>query len=117
MRKYIRVLFGLHRFFIQNAITYALRSIITSVSNNSTSQAHLQPTNPSDAGTGGGQGGHCLPPPIFGRSVNPITTGEGRLFPPITTGTPNVFHLPASLSVNKEDGLGYVSSVSASKFR
>ena len=41
MRKYIRVLFALHRFFIQNAITYALRSIITSVSNNSTSQTHL----------------------------------------------------------------------------
>ena len=38
-----------------------------------------------------------LAPPIFGRSVNPIPTGEGRLFPPNTTGTPNVFHLPASL--------------------
>ena len=36
-------------------------------------------------------------PPIFGRSVNPIPIGEGRLSPPITTGTPNVFHLPASL--------------------
>ena len=46
----------------------------------------------SDAGTGGATG-----PPIFGRSVNPIPTGEGRLSPPITTGTPNVFHLPASL--------------------
>ena len=31
------------------------------------------------------------PPPIFGGSVNPISTGEGRLSPPITTGTPNVF--------------------------
>ena len=30
-------------------------------------------------------------------SVNPILTGEGRLSPPITTGTPNVFHLPAPL--------------------
>ena len=29
--------------------------------------------------------------------VNPIPTGEGRLSPPITTGTPNVFHLPAPL--------------------
>ena len=38
-----------------------------------------------------------LAPPIFGRSVNPIPTGEGRLSPPITTGTPNIFHLPASL--------------------
>ena len=44
----------------------------------------------------GGPGGP-LAPPIFGRSVNPIPTGEGRLSPPITTGTPNVFHLPASL--------------------
>ena len=43
----------------------------------------------------GGQGGHW--PPIFGRSVNPIPTGEGRSSPPITTGTPNIFHLPASL--------------------
>ena len=43
------------------------------------------------------RGGHW--PPIFGTSVNPIPTGEGRLSPPITTGTPNVFHLPASLSV------------------
>ena len=40
----------------------------------------------SDPGTGGA-----------GRSVNPIPTGEGRLSPPIISGTPNVFHLPASL--------------------
>ena len=44
---------------------------------------------------GGGQGG--IGPPIFGRSLNPIPTGEGRLSPPISTGTSNVFHLPASL--------------------
>ena len=48
----------------------------------------------SEAGTGGVQGGHC-PSPIFGRAVNPIPTWEGRLSPPITTGTSNVFHLPA----------------------
>ena len=41
--------------------------------------------------------GVSLVPPIFGRSVNPIPTGEGRLSPSITTGTPNVFPLPASL--------------------
>ena len=40
-----------------------------------------------------------LASPIFGGSVNPIPTGEGRLSPPITTGTPNVFHLPASLCI------------------
>ena len=39
------------------------------------------------------------PGSIFGRSVNPIPTGEGRLFPP-TTGTPHVFHLPASLNIS-----------------
>ena len=39
-------------------------------------------------------------PPIIDRSVNPITTGEGRLFPPITTGTQKIFHLPASLVIN-----------------
>jgi hypothetical protein len=36
-------------------------------------------------------------PPIFGSSVNPISTGEGGLSPPINTGNPNVFHLLASL--------------------
>ena len=51
----------------------------------------------SDAGTGGGARG-ATGPPIFSRSVNPIRTGEGRLSPPITTGPPNVFHLPASLT-------------------
>ena len=53
----------------------------------------------SDAGTGGASAGGPLAPPIFGRSVKPIQTREGRLSPPITTGTPNVFHLPASLYV------------------
>ena len=48
----------------------------------------------------GGPGGP-LAPPIFDRLVNPIPTGKGRLCPPITTGTPNVFHLPASLSDKK----------------
>ena len=43
---------------------------------------------------GGGARG-ATAPPIFGRSVNPIPTGEGRLSPPVTAGTPNVFHLPA----------------------
>ena len=43
----------------------------------------------------GGQGGQWTP--IFVRSVNPIRNGEGRLSPTITTGTPKVFHLPASL--------------------
>ena len=56
----------------------------------------------SDAGTGGPGG--PLAPPIFGRSVNPIPTGEGRLSPPITPGTPNVFHLPASLHLNQSFG-------------
>ena len=60
----------------------------------------------SDAGTGGregspGAGTPLPPPPIFGRSVNPIPTGEGRISPPINTGTPNVFHLPASLDPNQ----------------
>ena len=51
----------------------------------------------SDVGTRGAREA-AAPPPIFGRSVNPIPTGEGRLSPPITTGTPNDFHLPASLA-------------------
>ena len=51
----------------------------------------------SDAGTGGARGATGSSPPIFGRSVTPIPTEEGRLSPHITTGTPNVFHHPASL--------------------
>ena len=35
---------------------------------------------------------------LFGRSNTLIPTGEGRLFPPITTGPPNVFHIPASMN-------------------
>ena len=34
---------------------------------------------------------------IWFRSVNPIPTMGGRLCRPFTSGTPNVFHLPASL--------------------
>ena len=51
----------------------------------------------------GGPGGP-LAPPIFCRSVNPIRTREGRLSPPITTGLPNVFHLPASLHLDRVFG-------------
>ena len=36
---------------------------------------------------------------ILGGSVNHIPTGEGKLSPPINTGTPNVFHHPASLII------------------
>ena len=35
----------------------------------------------------GGAGG-AMAPPIFGRSVNPISTKGGRLYPPNITGTP-----------------------------
>ena len=49
----------------------------------------------SGAGTGGAGG--ATGPPIFCRSFNPIRTREVRLSPTITTGPPNVFHLPASL--------------------
>ena len=44
----------------------------------------------------GGPGGPVAPP-IFGRPVNPIPTMGGRFCPPFTSGTPNIFHLPASL--------------------
>ena len=37
-------------------------------------------------------------PPIFGQSANPFPIGKGRLSPSITTGTPNIFHLLASLN-------------------
>ena len=50
----------------------------------------------SDAGTGRGARG-ATGPPIFDISVNPIPTTGGRFCPPFTSGTSNVFHLPASL--------------------
>ena len=41
------------------------------------------------------------PPPIFGKSVNPIPTRmRGIYCPPFTVGTPKVFHLPASMGVD-----------------
>ena len=61
----------------------------------------MSPVVPEPGGPGG-----PLAPPIFGRSVNPIPIGEGRLSPPITTGTPNVFHLPASLNESPFNVLG-----------
>ena len=51
----------------------------------------------------GGPGGHW-PPKIFGRQLNPIPTMGGRFCPFFTSGTPNVFHLPASLIILKIDG-------------
>ena len=56
----------------------------------------------------GGPGGP-LAPKIFDRSVNPIPAREDRLSPPITTGTPNVFHLLASMSCNR-DFLAFVNT-------
>ena len=41
-----------------------------------------------------------LATPIFGRSFNPIPTGESRLFLPITYGTSKFFHLTASLDLH-----------------
>ena len=38
-------------------------------------------------------------PQIFGRSVNSIPAEGGRFCPPFTTGTPEFFHLPASLYI------------------
>ena len=35
---------------------------------------------------------------VMAELEDPISTGESRLSPPITTGTPNVFHLPGSLT-------------------
>ena len=46
--------------------------------------------NISDDGNGEAMGATAPSPPIFSRSVNPIPTGEGRLSPSTTTGTPNV---------------------------
>jgi hypothetical protein len=41
-----------------------------------------------------------LAPQYLTDQLYPIPTGEGRTSPPITTGTLNVFHLPASLITN-----------------
>ena len=44
----------------------------------------------------GGQGGHW-PSQYLADQLTPFQPGEGRLSPPITTGPPKVFHLPASV--------------------
>ena len=44
----------------------------------------------------GGQGGHW-PPQYLVDLLTLFQPGEGRLSPPITTGPPKVFHLPAPL--------------------
>ena len=54
-----------------------------------------QPPSVMPEPKGPGQG--PLAPPISDNSVNPIPSEEGRLSPSLSTGTPNVFHLPASL--------------------
>ena len=66
---------------------------------------HQYPVMPEPGGQEG-QGGQW-PHPIFSRSVNPITIGGGRLYPPITTGPPNFFtsrHAP--ISVHRDAGMG-----------
>ena len=55
----------------------------------------------SDAGTGGTRGA-TAPPPIFGRSFFPIPTMGGKFCPPFTSGTSNVFHLPAPLQYQRD---------------
>ena len=67
-----------------------------SVIGRKTSNLQLMSVMPEPGGPRG-----PLSPPIFGRSVNPILTGEGRLSPTFTTGPLSVFHLPASLDVNE----------------
>ena len=79
-KKYLFLKKKVERFFSSSEFEYVCNSNINAVM--------PEPGGP----------GEPLAPPIFGRSVNPIPTGEGRLFPPITAGTPNVFHLPASLN-------------------
>ena len=82
---------GLHLFFLPNFPGATFIQGGTFIPDSRVNKYHQMSTvTSSDAGTGS--------PPIFGRSINPIPTGEGRLSPPITTGTPNVFHLLASLT-------------------
>ena len=47
----------------------------------------------------GGSGGPLAPQYLADQLTLHIPTGEGRLSPPITTGNPNVFHLPAALYI------------------
>ena len=41
--------------------------------------------------------GGAMASPVFGRSVNPISTGGGQIMPTITTGTPGFSDLPTTL--------------------
>jgi hypothetical protein len=42
-----------------------------------------------------------MAPPDFGRSVNPISTRGGRVFPSNYTGTPGISDLPTALKKPK----------------
>ena len=44
-------------------------------------------------------GGGTVPPQYLADQLTLFQLEKGRLSPPITTGTPNCFHLPASPSV------------------
>ena len=62
-----------------------------------------------------GMPGGPLAPPIFGRSVNPIHTGGGQIFPTYYYWPPNFFHLPASLPYGSQINntkLPYTKSIS-----
>ena len=59
-------------------------------------------SQPSDAGTGGQWSQWSQwSPPIFGRSVNTISTMGGRFCTPFTNAPPKFFHLLASLRWGK----------------
>ena len=59
-------------------------------------------TNSVRAVASGGAGGRGLSPPVFGRSVNPISTRGGTLSPPSTKSLPPGFsELATALSVEQ----------------
>ena len=47
----------------------------------------------------GGPGGPLPPPQYLADQLTLFQPGEGRLSPPIATGTPKIIHLPASLKL------------------
>ena len=52
---------------------------------------------------GGGAGRPLAPKYLADQLLNPIPTGEGRLFPPITTGTPQIFSPFGIIDSNASD--------------
>ena len=87
-----------HNYFWHNTC-FSFKAAVGSLEWNSCHAAFDNSTQHQWCRNQGARGATAPPLLIFCWSVNSFPTGEGRLSPPITTGPPKFFHLPASLII------------------